>query len=496
MYENLKYRRQFLVTNEAVDELKDWQHQIIKNVHLYAHPDLEITRKGWSGIEVILIGYIFDPVHPEKNNDAIVTDIVSKIKSFEDLINIIKPLPGSYAIIYKDENDFIIFHDPLGIREIYYCTKNINVICGSQPNLINEYSKPQLGITRDENIIHFYNYDMKFVRTGRLWVGDETYFNGIKHLLPNHCLDLLSLKSERYWPNRRLEKIDMEMAVKGASEYLKGIVKAVTLRYKVMMAITAGNDSRSLLAASKEVSDKIYYFINKEADLNDKSADITIPKKIFAKLNIPFHVHNVEVQVDEEFRKIFRTNVFGATDRILPTIYNIYYKNHQDKVNLLGVGEMGRDYYGKAPRNLDGYYLARCLNYKRSKYATAQCEKWLQEVQGSAKKFNVDIMKLLLWEMLLGKWGANANSESDIAIEEFDPYDSRYIYEILLSVDQSQHGLFEQMIKMMWPELLEFPINPPETLNEWVKCQLKKAGIYQNLKKVVYIFDRWRFQKL
>ena len=117
-------------------------------------------------------------------------------------------------------------------------------------------------------------------------------------------------------------------------------------------------------------------------------------------------------------------------------------------MNLLGVGEIGRDYYGRAPLGFDGYYLARCLKYKRSRYATVQCEKWLRETRG-LRKYNMDIMRLLLWECLLANWGAVGNSESDIAIEEFDPYDSHYIYEIMLSVDKKwvQADLSKAMLR-------------------------------------------------
>jgi hypothetical protein len=179
----------------------------------------------------------------------------------------------------------------------------------------------------------------------------------------------------------------------------------------------------------------------------------------------------------------------------------VYFKNHQNKVNLLGVGEIGRDYYGKAPRNLTGYYLARNLKYKLSRYATAQCERWLQEARGIAEKYNVDIMKLFLWEGLLANWGVVGNSESDIAIEEFDPYDSHYIYEIMLSIDQkhtkgSPPDFFKAMYKEMWPELLEFPFNPPDTIRARVRSWLIKMGLFQHLKRVRYRFDYWRFRRL
>jgi len=491
IYNMLHYRRQFLIANRAIEELCNWQYQPVDDVHLYAHPDLEITVQERPSTLLLLLGYLFDPAYPTKTNKDIISDVVSKVCSFQDLIAAIKPYAGRYALLYRDSSTFAILHDPLGLREIYYCIQPNRVICGSQPNLINTYSEPHLGVTQDKSILHFYEHDLPLGRSGRLWVGDETYYHAVKHLMPNHYLDIRSSVARRYWPNRRLEKMDLDTAVKQSCDYLKGTLKAVTTRFDVMMAVTSGIDSRSLLAASREVRDRIYYFINKEPSLNDKSADIRIPKQLFNNLNIPFHVHKVDGPVVDEFRQVFLNNTFMSTDLILPTIYNVYFKNHANKVNLLGVGEIGRDYYGKAPRNLTGYYLARNLKYRRSSYATRQCERWLQEARGITEACKVDIMKLFLWEGLLGNWGVVGNSESDIAIEEFDPYDSHYIYEIMLAIDRkhttgSPPNFFKAMYEEMWPELLEFPFNPPDTVRDWLKSWLVRMGLFQHLK-------RWRY---
>lgn len=493
MKDPLRFRRQFLLSDRAVSELQDWQYQEVAGLHLYAHRDLEVTTRREGNHCLVLLGDMFDPFHPEKTNNEIVSDIMPRVNDLCDLFDALKRYAGRYALLCGNGKDFVIVHDPLGTREIYYSVLQNKVICGSQPNLIDEFSDPKLGITKNQDILEFYEKDMKLVRSGRLWVGDETYFHGVKHLMPNHYLDLRSLIAKRYWPNRRLERLNLDQGVGLSCEFLKGVLKAVTLRYDVMMAVTSGYDSRSLLAASRDVKDRIYYFVNKEPPLNDDSADVRIPRMIFERLKIPFHIHDVVGAVDERFEKVFLQNVFMSTGLILPTIYNVYFKKHSQRVNLLGVGEIGRDYFGKAPRNVSGYYLARSLKYKRSMYATAQCERWLMKTKGVAEEKNVDIMKLLLWEGLLGNWGVVGNSESDIAIEEFDPYSSHYIYEIMLSVDQSQGDLFEGMFKEMWPELLEFPINPPETLRDWLRNWLIRMGLFHFLKRWRYSIDEKLF---
>jgi hypothetical protein len=116
----LYHRRQFLLANTAIDQLKTWQHHKVDTLHLFLHPDLEITRKEMRSILIIMIGYMFDPFQPAKSNDDIISDIISEIGSFNEMITAIKPYAGRYAIIYKDKTNFAILHDPLALREIYY----------------------------------------------------------------------------------------------------------------------------------------------------------------------------------------------------------------------------------------------------------------------------------------------------------------------------------------------------------------------------------------
>jgi hypothetical protein len=256
-----------------------------------------------------------------------------------------------------------------------------------------------------------------------------------------------------------------------------------------MLAVTSGTDSRTLLAASKEVRDKVYYFINKERDLKDSSPDIAIPRQMFERIQVPFHIHDVPEDMDPEFRRIFIENTFLSSDRILPTIYNVYFKEHSDKINVLGVGEIGRALWGREPKRLTPYFLAYSLRFKNSRYATEQCQRWLREVLPHAREYGIDIMTLLLWEQLLGNWGAVGNSESDIAIEEFDPYDSHFMYETLLGVDESsikgdRRVIFTEMLCQMWPELNQFPINPPSGMRKQVVSGLKRCGLFGLIKQL------------
>ena len=127
-------------------------------------------------------------------------------------------------------------------------------------------------------------------------------------------------------------------------------MRAIVHRHSVMMAVTAGTDSRTLLAASKDLQNKIYFFVNNHR-LKDNDPDILVPRKMFESIGGQFHVHYVPDDIDEEFRRVFFDNVFLANERLLAPIYNVFFKNNPNKILVLGVGEIGRTFLGRNQRD-------------------------------------------------------------------------------------------------------------------------------------------------
>ena len=466
-HERLLFRRQFLLTKMPVDQLEKWNCLKVDSYYLYTHPDLEVTSVDDSLKSIVLIGSLFDPTQPDKGNADIVRDINSDISSIDDLFVRIKPYVGRYALLYKDDKDAIIVQDAISLREVYYCTEENRVICGSQPNFIAEYSSPKIKTRTDTEFIEYYRKNSINGRWNpyRKWVGDETFYEGVKHLMPNHFFDINIRAVRRYWPCEPLGRLRLDEAVERSCSFLKGSMRAIVHRYPIMMAVTAGWDSRTLLAASREIHDKIYFFINNEG-LGHDHRDIAVPKKIFESIGVPFHIHEIPQEVDDEFRRIFLGNTFFASERILPTIYNIYFKNHYGKVNILGMGELGRQRLGKEPKNWSDYRVLYLFEQiKENRYLTRQVKKILSELLTIREKYGLKVSTLVFWEHYAGNWGAVGNSESDIAMEELNPYVSHLLYETFLSVDDKYSNyknpiLFREMINNMWPQLLEMPINP------------------------------------
>ena len=491
MNNHLRYRRQFLISKIPVQSFDNWTCLNTGNIYIQAHPDLEVQSIKSKDTELILLGSIFDAEYPEKTNIEIIRDITASTESLGDLFINVKRYSGNYALLYKSSKNIIILQDALSLREIYYCTVENNIICGSQPNLIAAFAKPHVSKTDNLDIIDFYENYM----VNNSWIGDETLFHGIKHLLPNHYLDISERKVYRYWPNEPIRRLKLEDAVEPISAFLSGILKSISNRHSLMLAVTSGTDSRTLLAASKEIKDKIYYFVNNHEYMGYDHPDITVPKSMLDKIGIPFHIHDIPDEVCENFKQTYTDNVFFKTERLLTAIYNIYYLNHRNKVNITSTGEIGRSRYGVTKRKINSHLLAFKMGQNPNcRYVDIQCRKILSELSPVAAKYGLNLLTLLYWEQKIGNWGTIVNSESDIAIEEFDPYGSHYLLELLLGVDEkyTQYDeqpcclLYQKMVSHSWPELMEWPMNPPFTRRDKVLDFLRRIKMLNFLKEIKY----------
>ena len=130
-----------------------------------------------------------------------------------------------------------------------------------------------------------------------------------------------------------------------------------------------------------------------------------------------------------------------------------------------------------------------------------QSQQILDELLPVAEQSGINPLTLLFWEQKLGNWGAIVNSESDIAIEELDPYVSHLLYELFLSVDEKYARydekpccvLFRKMIEQMWPELMKWPINPPYGAKDRLSSFLADGGVMAPLRALKYQWSDLRY---
>jgi hypothetical protein len=239
-------------------------------------------------------------------------------------------------------------------------------------------------------------------------------------------------------------------------------------RFELVHGITAGYDSRTVLAAARKHRDRIRTVTVRQGRMPDDHRDIAVPARLLGKLAIPHTVIRARPAMSAEFSKAFKENVLFAHDHYGPDAEAIAARFARQKVVVTGSGaevvktcfreriDAGRGHY-------TGADLARVQWMGDNAFAVNHFSAWLRE---TGDLYDVHLLDLLAWEQLDGGWLAATQLEFDIAWREiFTPFNCRALLECLLSVEERyrrgpDYPAFSALVEMMWPELLAEPLNP------------------------------------
>jgi len=328
----LLYRRQFFFGPRYINYLNNWAKIPVGDNFLTIHPDLELTRANNEQIELYLLGFVLDAYNPNYSNKDILNYLLNNNLNFESLVENTYSLSGRWIIIYKDRSDIKFFNDAGGSRQVFYTFHETGVWCASQPHSIAQ----ELDINKNGNP-DFLNFikSNEFKKNENTLFGNVTIYNDIFHLLPNHYLSLSNKNQVRYWPNKTAPKTNIDATIKKVSKLLEKLYEAANNRYNLIQPVTAGRDSRVLLAASKNIKKDVFYFIQKFNGLNNLSIDIILPKKLLSALGLKLVVMNCN-EYDKNFDKYLRKNVFMIQSEKKRVLYYNFFKYLQGHINVSG----------------------------------------------------------------------------------------------------------------------------------------------------------------
>lgn len=488
--DNLLYRRQFFFAPRYIENLPGWKKiQVSKKYFLTIHPDLNHIHLMKDDVEIFSLGFILDPFNPQYSDKDIVQDLLNKSTEFSSIIKNTYNYGGRWIIIYKNKNNIQFFHDAAGSRQIFYTFHKTGVWCASQPHTIAK----ELKISKSNNpdLLEFIN-SKEFEEDEHCMIGDGTVYNNILHLVPNHSLSVNHTKVSRYWPDKPIPKLTMEKATEKVSELLVKLYESANNRFKLIQPVTAGTDSRVLLAVSKFESNDIFYFIHKFDKLTRFSPDIRVPKKYLPSIGLDFNI-----VVCDEYNKYFddylKKNVYMIQSKKKKVQHYNYFKYFQGYVlascNINGMIRFPP--YDGIDQDCKESDLAKLFNAKNKRYVISAIKKWLNsDLLNIIKTKNIYIKDLFYWEHRNANWIPMFQTELDIAIDEWNPFNCRnlIIYGCSLPSDNGKRRerttLFKNICIKIWPETLSFPISPPDYFNAiYIKNRLKKF-IYVFLKKL------------
>lgn len=464
------YVGQFLLGPRRIEVSPGWRAiPVAAQLVLAAHPELPVFQVIGDDKQrrLTLVGEMFDPRSPNLGNEEILQSLLAQFVTRASLLNATTTLGGRWLLIGMNADESFLFHDALGLRQVFYTdprsSKELWVM--SQPGIASDV----LGLQVDPEASAFIDSYAFRSRPEYRWPGSASPIRELKRLVPNHVLDLKLGIVERYWPTEPLERISFEDAVDKLSIALPDLVRAITRRHSAALALTAGIDSRLVLAAARGVLDKIAFVTVRQAKMSDDHPDIVVPNQLLVRSQLPHDVIRAPATMSADFSRYFKRNVFLAHDRYGLDAEAIRAYSGRSRVALTGSGaEVGRCPFRKEiphpdRKQIDSFQLARLQRMGREPFAVKSFNAWLVDAR---ERFNVGLLELFDWEQGHGSWLAMTQLEFDTAWRDiFTPYNSREVLTTLLRVDESHrkapnYEIFRTLIRRLWPELLEVPINP------------------------------------
>ncbi len=481
----LLYRRQFLFSNRRPEILEGWHSDTLKHKeqdwYLVVHPDLPVFRGKNKDVEIVLMGYMLDPVHPSLS-DRQIFDKLLKSKNFEELIEQLDPINGRFVLAYSDSEDFRVLTDFSGFREVFYCITGDRIMWGSTPSILSWHGN--LPVNNDPDIINLHESDA-YVNADYTWVGEETLVKGIRKLLPNHYLDVIHQNPVRYWPVEPIKSIDIDQCAEECARILKGTIDSAVRRYPLHMGLTSGWDSRLLLASTRDWTDKIFYYINRPSSFFPDHKDLRIAQKIAESLGFELNIVDIPDEVDKDFQAIFRENNVMARDILMPVFFEVFRRKWEETYTISGtLGNGLARVYMRLPEGIDvtGVNVARLLKYHHYPYAVRSLESWVNEAGPVCRESGINIMDMFQLEQENAHWAGLASSEQDIAREEIRPFSNRRLIRLLWGLEdkdryQYHAKIYLRIMEILWKEVLAFPFNPSRRSNGY--RLLRAFGIEQ-----------------
>ena len=476
--ERLLYRRQFVLTQETWSSPKGWNKLELKQLGtLWTHPELEVSHGSNGGIAVTCLGFIIDPDAPGTTTQQTLDKLVEGLNSSRDVFKLSASFGGRWALLVEELNERIIFGDPCGFRQVFYTHASAPQLwCASQAARISE----ALRLQRTHAELDFFRSHPE-----PWWPGDSTPWKQIKVLLPNHFLNLVDRSVSRFWPVDLILKGSMEDITESGANYLSALVNSTHSLFSLALPITAGIDSRSILAAMRTIANDVFFYTLLFDEAGWKGADLVVPTRLLRKLGLRHHIIRCPDVMDSQLRDLHQGNTETLDLSAGIILEGLYEAFPQDRVSVSGLsGEIARCFYRKKgdesePSSLD---LAKRVGMDPTPFVLGELEAYLADARGPADSCGIDIWDLFYWEQRVGRWGADAQATRDLIHESFTPFNCRKLLETLLGVPgKFRHGpdyeLYREMIWLLWPKVLSEPINPSiVTLSE--RLRSSRIGRY------------------
>ena len=451
---------QFILCKSVSGIPESWSRRNIGAWHLGFHPALPVVEILASDSSVIgwLLGYPISLGGELLSGDVRLPLLPVENGGGEQFETLLYDYSGRFVAIYLTPRTERFYLDPCGSLAAVFCPKQ--QIVASTTTLIpyvegcEDKMIPELRIPEED---HYYPFGL----TPRRFV---------ERLLPNHYLDLETWQAVRHWPTGEIAaNQDVVGSGLDIASILKKNISAVARKHSVNMGLTAGRDTRMLLACARDYIEHIQFYTFAIPHPIAK-IDCQIAPKIARRLDLDYVMVPFERATQKDLDAwLYRTGncVSGFWGYV-----RTYGRLEPSRPVLIGsAGEIGRSFHWRQGDSetspVDGEDLLNRRRLPITSEIRSRADRWLEELP---VRNTLTIWGLLYIEQMLGCWSGPLGYGLVSSLFYLSPYSSRRILELMLSLPAEYRRnmmLEEDLIGREWPELLDFPFNWPMGLRRY-----------------------------
>ena len=441
---------QFIASPNILESAPDsWLQDVQSGWHLYRHPTTDMVSICIAGQAVgWLIGRAW------KENRLICTSVTAS--SWEEMLTWLDDLSGPFAAIVPDR---IVRHDAMGQQSVVYSVQHQAV--ATNPLLLKEVCNGTLDSALVEQMDipakdHWYPFGL-------------TPVTNVNRLLPNHFLDLSTWRSERYWPRPQdlvQPPATIEEAAAIVGRTVSNAVEALVAKYPLQIGLTAGYDSRLVVACARQHASSILAVTNVMHPVTAK-IDHIVADRIARVVGMKHQVfYPRQASVDEQTDFVHQTGMSasGARYRHIALMNDL----SPDRILLYGHGsEVIRGLYhiklirrySSLDKVRDPEALNNVLKLPYSRKIVNAASKWLEGLPSCSDEAAVS---LLYHEQRNGSWASVLRLSSKNSNRTMWAFSHRDLLNIMLRIPveiQTESVIQHKVIKDEWPELARIPFN-------------------------------------
>jgi len=459
------HRNQFALGPDFATRFPGWQRvEAGRAGRLTVHPSLAVTQANSSGRALTLLGFALHSEKPDLSDYEVLRTLLGTFTDWTALMAGLGPLGGRWCVIAEMDGEVRLFTDAAGLRQVMYAPVEGTVWCASQAHVLAE----ALGFAFDPEALSFAASPAILDAPDYWWPGDRTPYSGIRRLLPNHFLDLKTGECRRFWPVEALSPLPLEVVVPRASRRLSQLVQAAARRFELSLSLTAGWDSRLVLAASREVADRIQSTTVQLIGMRPDNRDLQIAARLARAGGLSHTIVPVGENLRPGFRAAYWQSATAAHAHWAPDAQALFDHYQLSRVAMTGsASEIARCFYHSDPvpaASVTPESLCDLIGMSHHPFARKALAVWWADCPRLPGYHPLD---LLYWEQRAGSWLAMCQAEFDCAWRDiFTPYNCRSLLIEMLAAPESSrrapgYALYFQMICALWPEMVQEPINPP-----------------------------------